>query len=170
MLEYNLLYIALVALGLVFFGFIFASTRPSARAKPISVDAWKRREGLWLGVILVILLASLFATITKVPWSASAAADRQVVHVRALQYGFVFSTPAVRAGRQVEFDVTSQDVNHAFAVFDPSGRFIAQVQVMPGYTNVLRLTLRTAGTYTVRCFEYCGIGHHQMEQTFRVVA
>lgn len=24
------------------------------------------------------------------------------------------------------------------------------------------------GTYTVRCFEYCGVGHHRMFATFRV--
>lgn len=169
MLEYNLLYIGLVILGLAFFGFIFLSTRSSARAKPMSVDAWKRREAVWLAVVVVILLGSLAATITNVPWAASAASNRQIIHVTAQQYGFIFSKPTVLAGHQVEFDVTSRDVNHAFAVYDPSGKFVAQVQVMPGYTNVLRLTLNRPGLYTVRCFEYCGIGHHLMAQTFKVI-
>jgi cytochrome c oxidase subunit II len=39
---------------------------------------------------------------------------------------------------------------------------------MPGYHNTLDLTLSTPGTYHVLCFEFCGIGHHLMQSTFKV--
>jgi len=33
---------------------------------------------------------------------------------------------------------------------------------MPGYVNRLRVHFERAGTYTVLCLEYCGMGHHRM--------
>jgi cytochrome c oxidase subunit 2 len=41
---------------------------------------------------------------------------------------------------------------------------------MPGYTNVIRYTFTTPGTYRVRCLEYCGLGHHTMVTQFTVTA
>ena len=52
--------------------------------------------------------------------------------VTALQYGFRFSTTTMHVDRQVEFHLKSVDVNHGFAVFDPSGTFVAQAQMVPG--------------------------------------
>jgi cytochrome c oxidase subunit II len=169
MVVYNLIYVVLVVAGLGFFAMIFLSTRPSARAKPISVAAWKRRENGWMYVVMLALLAALAATIFETPWRASADANRQVVQVTGEQFGFVFSTATVHAGRQVEFHLRSADVNHAFAVYDPAGTFVAQAQMMPDHPQVLRVTFTKPGRYTVRCFEYCGVGHHLMQASFRVV-
>ena len=121
MLDYNVLYIVLVAAGLVFFGAVFLSTRPAQRAKPVKIDAWMGREVVWLVIVIVILLGSVAATIGHTPWSASAESGRQIVRVAAVQYGFRFSTTTMHVGRQVEFRLTAADVNHGFAVFDPSG-------------------------------------------------
>ena len=87
MLDYNVLYIVLVAAGLVFFGAVFLSTRPAQRAKPVRIDAWMGREVVWFAVVIVILVGSLAATIGHTPWSASAKADRQIVrrHRRAVR-------------------------------------------------------------------------------------
>ena len=145
MLDYNVLYIVLVAAGLVFFGAVFLSTRPAQRAKPVRIDAWMGREVVWFAVVIVILVGSLAATIGHTPWSASAKADRQIVEVAGVQYGFKFSTTTMHVGRQVEFHLTATDVNHGFAVFDPSGTFVAQAQMMPGYDTVLRLTFTKPG-------------------------
>ncbi len=75
----------------------------------------------------------------------------------------------MHVGRQVEFHLRSRDVNHAFAVYDPNGVFVAQAQMMPDHPQELRVTFTKPGTYTVRCFEYCGVGHHLMQATFRVL-
>ena len=170
MLVYNLIYLALVVAGLGFFAMIFLSTRQSARAKSASVSAWKRRENTWLYVVVTALLVALAATIFETPWRASATANRQIVNVTARQFGFDFSTKTMHSGRQVEFHLASGDVNHAFAIYDPDGVMMAQAQMMPDHPQTLRVTMTEVGTYTVRCFEYCGIGHHIMETTFRVVA
>jgi cytochrome c oxidase subunit II len=170
MLDYNVLYIVLVVAGLVFFGAIFLSTRPAQRSKPASVDRWMGREVAWFAILIVVLAGSLAATIAHTPWSASAKADRQIVTVTGVQYGFQFSTTTMHVDRQVEFHLKATDVNHGFAVFDPGGTFVAQAQMVPGYDSVLRLTFSKPGTYTVRCFEYCGIGHGSMVGEFKVVS
>ena len=169
MVVFNLIYVGLVIVGLAVFAAIFLSTRASARAKPMDVSRWKRRENTWFVVVVVALVAAVAVTIFQTPWNASAKADRQIVKVDAQQYGFTFSTDSVKADHQVEFQLHSRDVNHAFAIFDPSGAMVAQAQMMPDWDSTLRVTLKEPGTYEVRCFEYCGIGHHKMITTFKVV-
>jgi cytochrome c oxidase subunit 2 len=169
MVIYNLIYLGLVTVGLGFFAMIFLSTRTSAREKPISVSAWKRRENTWMYIVVTALVVALAATIFETPWRASAQADRQIVTVHAEQFGFKFSTTTMHAGRQIEFRLDSKDVNHAFAVYDPDGVMVDQAQMMPDHPSVLRVTLNKVGTYTVRCFEYCGSSHHLMQARFRVV-
>jgi heme/copper-type cytochrome/quinol oxidase subunit 2 len=39
---------------------------------------------------------------------------------------------------------------------------------MPGYHNKLDLTLDRAGTYLIRCLEFCGLNHATMEGRFTV--
>jgi len=170
MVVFNLIYVGLVIVGLAVFAVIFLSTRESARAKPMDVSRWKRRENTWFVVVVLMLVASVAATIFETPWNADAKADQQVVEVVAQQYGFTFSTTEIHANRQVEFRLSSKDVNHAFAIFDPSGAMVAQAQMMPEWPGVLRVTLHKTGTYAVRCFEYCGVGHHTMITSFKVVA
>ncbi len=85
------------------------------------------------------------------------------VKVLAQQWAWTFSQDKFRIGVPVEFDVTSQDVNHGFGLYDPEGHLVAQVQAMPGYTNRLIFTFHEPGTYTVRCLELCGAPHYVME-------
>ena len=169
MLDYDVLYIVLVVAGLVFFGAIFLSTRPAQRAKPARVEAWMGREVAWFAIVVVILIGGVAATIGNTPWSASAAPGRQLVTGTGVQYGFKFSTTTMHVGRQVEFHLKAADVNHAFAIYDPHGTFVAQSQMMPDWEQRLRVTFDEPGVYTVRCFEYCGIGHASMVGEFRVV-
>ena len=68
----------------------------------------------------------------------------------------------------VECRITAEDVNHGFAIYDPSMRIIAQAQAMPGYVNVLRHTFSEPGTYKILCLEYCGLSHHEMAAEFTV--
>jgi plastocyanin len=101
-----------------------------------------------------------------------------VVHAVGKQYAWSLSegegptlatwdqtySPAVTvpAGTQVEFRVTTLDVNHGFSLYGPDGRLVAQTQAMPGYLNRLRITLDQPGTYTVLCLKFCGMGHHRL--------
>ena len=54
--------------------------------------------------------------------------------------------------------LTSLDYNHGFSL-QPAN---INIQVVPGYEHVVTITPNQAGTYSVVCNEYCGIGHHTM--------
>jgi cytochrome c oxidase subunit 2 len=90
------------------------------------------------------------------------------IAVLGAQWGWSLDRTTVPARVPVEFVVRSKDVNHDFAVYDPGGALLVQVQAMPGYANRLIYRFTRAGTYTVRCLEYCGIFHHIMLTTFTV--
>lgn len=136
------------------------------------IDARKlaEREKTWFGIVVVFLLALLFATIFFTPYSRGEDTPApQVMPVRASQFAFVLPPRPIRAHIPVQFRLTATDVNHGFAVYDPQGVFLFQVQVMPQKLQLYRWTFQDPGTYTIECFEYCGLGHDQMRATFRVI-
>jgi len=54
--------------------------------------------------------------------------------------------------------LSSMDWQHGFSL-QPEN---INVQVIPGYEMVIKITPNKAGEYTIVCNEYCGIGHHTM--------
>ena len=138
------------------------------------VDTHKlaERERTWFAIVAVLLVGLLFATIFFTPYGRGSAGsgNDQVLPIRAQQFAFVIPSTPLHAGREVEFRLTSTDVNHGFAVFDSHHTFLFQVQVMPGKVQLYRWTFKKPGTYTVECFEYCGVGHDKMSGSFTVVA
>jgi cytochrome c oxidase subunit 2 len=78
------------------------------------------------------------------------------------------SSDTVERGKEVEFQVTSDDVNHGFAIYRNKTKLITQTQAMPGFVNKLRVTFDEPGEYEVMCLEYCGLSHHAMNATIYV--
>lgn len=70
--------------------------------------------------------------------------------------------------KPVQFNVTSNDVNHGFGIYNTKGVLLTQTQAMPGYVNKLIYTFTKPGVYTVLCMEYCGLAHHTMLTSFKV--
>lgn len=64
----------------------------------------------------------------------------------------------IPVGHAVRLEMTSADVIHSFWV----PRLQGKMDVIPGDTNVLRLTANTAGEYRGVCQEYCGAQHANM--------
>jgi cytochrome c oxidase subunit 2 len=54
--------------------------------------------------------------------------------------------------------LSSMDWQHGFSL-QPTN---INVQVHPNYDLVITITPNEAGTFSIVCNEYCGIGHHQM--------
>ena len=90
------------------------------------------------------------------------------IDAKGYQWRWELSRNEVAVGQAVEFRVTAADINHGFALYDPSMRLVAQTQAMPGYVNRLNYTFERAGTYKVLCLEYCGIAHHNMVAEIKV--
>ena len=128
------------------------------------IDARKlgERERAWFGIVVVMLIALLFATIFFTPYGRSAGKGAMQFDVRAQQFAFVIPGKAIKAGVPVTFHLTSVDVNHGFAVFNDKNEFLFQAQVEPGKTQDYVYTFKKPGRYRVVCFEYCGVGHDQM--------
>ncbi|MGR9036131.1 MAG: cytochrome c oxidase subunit II [Gammaproteobacteria bacterium] len=67
-------------------------------------------------------------------------------------------------GRPIDIHLTSADVIHSFWV----PRLAGKLDMIPGRTNILRLTVDTPGHYHGQCSEFCGFGHARM--VFKVQA
>jgi cytochrome c oxidase subunit II len=61
-------------------------------------------------------------------------------------------------GQSYRLHLSSVDWQHGFSL-QPEN---INVQVIPGYEMVMKITPNKSGEYSVVCNEYCGIGHHQM--------
>jgi len=134
--------------------------------------------------LAAILVTFLVLTLPHLPYTVDARAPDRIVHAVGKQYAWSlteqpgptlatwdrdFSPIAtVPARAQIEFRVTTLDVNHGFSLYAPDGHLVAQTQAMPGYMNRLRVTFDQPGTYTVLCLEFCGMSHHRMRGVIEV--
>jgi len=112
---------------------------------------------------------TLFATIFFTPYGRSAGADAQVEKIEGLQFVWLVPGKPLKAGRPVEFRLTARDVSHGFGVYTSGGRFLFQVQVLPGKTQTYVYTFNRPGTYKILCLEYCGLDHDRMQSQLTVV-
>jgi cytochrome c oxidase subunit 2 len=130
------------------------------------IGYWLRKR--WLAVLTVIGVLVIGISLLDLPYASGGNAGRTVVKVTGGQFFWSLQPDRVASGTPLRFDVTSVDVNHGFGLYDPRGRLVGEVQAMPGYHNKLDLTLHRAGTYAIRCLEFCGLNHATMEGTFVV--
>ncbi len=140
---------------------------------PLTAAAYRLRPWLFL-ILALAMVGANWRTLIELPYRAVAsarvlAAPVQRVQVVGEQWDWRITPNQVKAGTPVAFHVTSRDVNHGFAIYDPSLRIVAETQAMPGFDNVLRYTFEQPGIYQVMCLEYCGLLHHVMRATITVV-
>lgn len=175
-----LLFLILATLSALIFTFVYVSSKKTGSEQGLPNALQKRG---WFILILFVILA-IFASVTipRSPYFMFAdETPAQVIHVASIQFAFLMSDEAIDPQRPkgkssielpvnelVEFRVTSLDVNHGFAIYDPSNRLIGQTQAMPGYVNRLRWKFTEPGKYTVLCLEYCGMSHQLMRSSFTV--
>jgi len=132
---------------------------------PVIASAYRLRSWLFAAALLVLLGFS-YRSLIELPYVSLLPRPLGPVGsalATGEQWAWVVSPNAFRVGQTVEFKVTSKDVNHGFALYDPGMRIVAQTQAMPGYINILRHTFSQPGTYHVLCLEFCGLAHHDMK-------
>lgn len=64
----------------------------------------------------------------------------------------------LEAGKTYRLHLSAMDYMHGFSL-QPEN---INIQVLPGYEHVIKVTPNRAGTYSIMCNEFCGIGHHKM--------
>lgn len=144
---------------------VAASTR--SRGK-VDVEKLREREKTWFVIAVALLTALLFATIFFTPYGKGAGKPgAQQLSVRGFQFAWL-ARGRIRAGRPVQFNLTSADVNHNLGVYTFGWKLLFQVQVVPGRVQHYVYTFKTPGTYRLVCLEFCGLDHHLMHTTIRV--
>ena len=149
--------------------FLWVVTGASTRSDPAGNPYKFRNLLFWAVVVAGVVIA--YATLS--PWPLVAHAENAkapdvVINVIGRQWQWGLSQDTVQAGQEVEFQVTSADVNHGFAIYRNKTRLLAQTQAMPGYVNKLRYKFVEPGEYEVLCLEYCGLAHHRMAAKINV--
>ncbi len=166
----------LVALGAVWTaGWAIVIAHAGSSVVPLEeLEHSENHVRLWLlAGLFAVAVVLFFLTLRWLPYESARdtelGAPALTVSVSGAQWAWTLSQNRVREGVPIDFAVTSRDVNHDFAIYDPEGRLVAQVQAMPGYTNHLVYEFHEPGSYTIRCLEYCGLGHHTMTASLAVV-
>jgi len=165
----------LVLMGIVAVLFLWVAAgagRARGDAAAISREGFRWRGRLfWIAIAAGVAIS--FATLWDWPIAGHAvAAPKPDVVIRAVgqQWRWQLDRDSVKVGELVEFEVTSTDVNHGFAIYQGKNRVVAQTQSMPGYVNKLRVRFTEPGDYEVLCLEYCGVAHHGMRAVIKVRA
>lgn len=153
------------------FAWVAAGTDQAlANYRPVIAVAYRARG--WLFLIAVTVLVAVNArTLAELPYARLApktSATIAPVQAEGEQWSWTVTPSQFKVGQAVEFHVTAKDVNHGFALYDPSMQIVTQTQAMPGFTNVLRYTFAQPGLYQVLCLEYCGVNHHNMKTDITV--
>jgi cytochrome c oxidase subunit 2 len=170
----ELVFWVLVALGVVWtaaWAIVLVRSRPGPGfdvIEPVENRLRLRLLIIFGGIGLVLFALTLHAYPYLRFRERALGAPRETISVLGVQWGWSLSRNTVPARVPVEFVVRSKDVNHDFAIYDPGGVLLVQVQAMPGYANRLIYRFERPGTYMVRCLEYCGIFHHIMFTTLVV--
>ena len=171
-MEQRIAVLVSVVLGvllLAVFALVARSAGTAGSADEIAAGAARwRRTSLW--TLVVLFVPTIAYSLTRLPYARGDAAATLVVNAAGHQWAWTVTPDSIPAGQLVEIRVTGSDVNHGFGIYDTNNRIIAQTQAMPGYTNVIRHTFTTPGTYRVLCLEYCGLGHHTMTTQLIVTA
>jgi len=129
---------------------------------------------VWIGVSVVLVLFLLVWGMTELGAETQTEANVIRVNVTGQQWMWTFSYPGtgvtsptliVPEGRQVKFQVTSEDVAHGFWPVQLG----VQIDAMPNVTNLISATPNKLGTFAVRCSQICGLYHAYMQTTGQVV-
>jgi len=170
--AWTLSLISMAAIAAVFLWVVAGASRAGGAAGAMARSAMGLRNKLfWVAIAAGVVIS----WVTLAPWPITghaAMASRPDVVIKATghQWRWTLDRDAVKAGELVEFELTSADVNHGFAIYRNKSLMIAQSQAMPGYVNRLRVRFPEPGEYEVLCLEYCGIAHHAMRTVIKVGA
>lgn len=161
--------VAVVGAFTAIFLWVAFTARRNAEYAKIASKAGGLRQ-LWFWALIVVGVAAAGFTLPMMPYPRAEAApgDAQVITATGRQWEWRLSAATVKAGQPVEFRVTSEDVNHGFAIYNDKLQVVAQTQAMPGYINRLSYTFTEPGRYRILCLEYCGLVHHDMAAEFVV--
>lgn len=160
----------------VFLSVVFRKAYVNTGPSDITDTKIKSLRGGWLTLVIALFLIVNLASISFIPavYTAKAAASNipvTDVSVEAQSWSYDMSEREFEAGKPVRFTAKSLDTVHGFAVYHPEGNVLFTMMLIPGVgDSSLIYTFDQPGTYKVRCLEYCGMAHHDMNDEIVVTA
>ncbi len=133
--------------------------------------------------LTIFLIIILFVSLQFLPYPRTGPKVDQVITIVGSQWvwklapGVSHENPknftggnelSLPVNKNIEFIVTSSDVNHGFGIYNSQGVLLTQTQAMPGYKNDLQYEFKEKGDYKILCMEYCGAAHAFMEATIHI--
>ncbi len=128
----------------------------------------KRSRLIWGLLVFGVIVTA--GSLWNWPHDAEASSDSISVNVTGGQWFWEMDRETVPAGKPIIFNVLSKDVNHGMGVYTADGTLLFQAQGMPGYVNKVKYIFENTGTFKILCMEFCGLSHHDMNASFKVVA
>jgi cytochrome c oxidase subunit II len=165
-MQTTVLVVTLILMAVVVFAFLKVIGAVNSETEPANAGSG-RSKLFWALVVLGVLATG--GSLSQ--WPHAVATGDAVVQVNATgaQWSWEIDKRKVPAGAKVVFNLHTKDVNHGFGVADQTGRLLVQMQAMPGYINKVTYVFDEPGQYKVLCMEFCGVGHHDMNDAFEVV-
>lgn len=152
-------------------GFLYIVYRRSSAQSgsgEASEHSISRAKTLWLTAVIVLFFAVNVASIKFIPAISTAhavASEQDIldVDVTAVSWSYEMSEREFVTGQPVRFTAQSVDTVHGFAIYHPNGKVLFTMMLVPGVApSSLIYTFKDPGTYKVRCLEFCGVAHHDM--------
>ena len=125
-------------------------------------------EIVWTAIPTALVTAIAILSAVALAQNESIPEDRLTVEVTARQFVWRFKYPQyggiesavlyLPKGRTAELKLTALDVIHSFSVPE----FRQKQDAVPGETTHVAVTPTKTGTWSVICYELCGLGHALM--------
>lgn len=166
-----------IGVSIVVFGAMFwflYRYRQSASPDPAThIHGSLKVEVVWTVVPAVILVIITAISIPVLFFTDTPPAPDTVVTVTANRFSWNFTYEDgtstlgelwIRQGVIVQFDVTSTDVIHSFAVPELG----IKIDAVPGRISHFWVQAEEPGDYLIQCAEFCGAGHYGMRAELHV--
>ncbi len=162
--------------------YLIVSSKKGENKHAAKEKVYKTRGRYLMGLSITLLIV-LFFTLQSLPYPQYHGKADEEVTVVAYQWSWRMAPGQYKgklleftglneitlpANKNIKFNVTSNDVNHNFAIYNSAGELVTQTQAMPKYHNELYYNFKEKGEYKVMCLEYCGVAHAFMFATIHI--
>jgi len=169
--------------GLIVWSVIRYRRKPTDTNLPVQTHGNLVLELIWTAIPMVTVLVLFIASwnVLNVVDARDASKAEIKVEVVGYQWQWKFTYPdngieifgtadkhpelVVPMGKVIQVTLVSQDVNHGFYI----PQFLFQRDAVPGHVNVFQFTPNKLGTFSGQCSAFCGLMHHAMVFSVRVV-
>ena len=175
-------------------GFWYLARNAEGKADPAKEEKVVNFEVKFFKIMISILVVAAFLTLLVPAFFGDESPiyqyrnsdDATPVYVNSFFFGFSFSfsdnlteyrgTIELNTDTKYVFkletnrgDTEEIGTTHGFGLYNDANQLIIQAQIVPDYTTDVVIKFDEAGVYTIKCMEFCGIGHHVMEAIITVV-